>query len=43
MEETTHETWHRYKDKIKVDLKGIGCEDVDWIQLLSMESNHSLM
>jgi hypothetical protein len=24
---------HRWKDNVKMDLKGIWCQDVDWIQL----------
>jgi hypothetical protein len=25
--------WHRLENNIKMDLKGIGCDDVDWIHL----------
>jgi hypothetical protein len=31
--EEKERTWHRWEDNIKIDLKEIVCDDVDWIHL----------
>jgi hypothetical protein len=31
--EEKERTWHRWEDNIKIYLKEIACDDVDWIHL----------
>jgi hypothetical protein len=42
-EETSWEKRHRWGDNIKMDLKEIGCEGVDWIQVAQVESSGSFL
>jgi hypothetical protein len=30
---------HKWEDNIKVDLEGVGCEDVDWIIHMVQDKN----
>jgi hypothetical protein len=39
MEQKTTEIWHMCKNNIKINLKGIEIEEVNWIQWLSVEYN----
>ena len=33
----------RWEDNIKMDLRDVGCDAGDWIDLLKVESNYGLM
>lgn len=33
MEETIGRPGHRFEDNVKIDLKGLGWKDVDWIHM----------